>query len=115
MNYAGLAVVEGIVGERCLSTENRTCLIFAVELVHILDELSVEEVKGNVLRTYSGAFAAVCTSSCYMVSTDDVEHILFECVCACLCIDVGIVVIEYAGLAGTSGTYVSTCVAADAA
>ena len=35
-------------------------------IIHIFDELTVQKLERNVLRTYPATFTAVCTTSCYM-------------------------------------------------
>ena len=71
-------------------------------------------MKRDVLRTYSGAFAAVRTSAGNVECTDDVEHIFFKGVCRCFLCDTGFGVIEYAAFAGAGRTSVTASVATDA-
>ena len=92
-----------------------TGLIITVKCVDILDELSVEEVKRNMLGTYSGAFAAVGTSSGNVERADDVEHIFLKAVVSCFLSNAGVGVIEYTLLAGAGRAYVAARIAADAA
>ena len=71
-------------------------------------------MKGNVLRTNSCTFAAVCASARNVEGTDKVEHILLEGVGSGSLSDTGVGVIEYAVFTGAGRTYISACVAADA-
>ena len=114
MYNGGFGVILREADQRMLHFRVFACLIFSVEGVDILDELSVQQMERNVFRTYSGAFAAVGASARYMERTDDVEHILFKAVVSGFLSDTGVRVIEYALFAGACGTYVAARIAADA-
>ena len=71
----------GVVDERSAASDLCARLIFAVELVDVLDELAVQKVKRDVLRAYSRALSAVGASSGDVERADDVEHLILEGVC----------------------------------
>jgi hypothetical protein len=113
-NFTGFKVLGRVVYERCSGTNLSTCLIFTVERIDVLDELTVEKVEGNVLRAYSGAFTAVGATACNVECSDDVEHLLFEAVRGRFIFNAGFGVVKYAFFAGASGASVTASVATDA-
>lgn len=115
INHIRLAVFLGEVHQRRTAACLCTCLIFAVIGVDILDELPVQQMERNVLRTYSGAFSAVRTAACNVECTDDVEHILFEGVCCCLLRNAGCRVIKNALLTAARRADIAAGITADAA
>ena len=113
VNDARLNVAGGVVGKRRALVGILSCLILAVELVYILYELSVEQMKRYLLRADSRAFSAVGTASGNVEGSYDVEHILLKRVGSRLLGDTGGIVVEYALFAGAGGTYVPAGIAAD--
>ena len=81
--------------------------------INIFDKFTIEQVKRNSLRTYSAAFAAVCTSSCHMECTDDMEHLLFERVHVCFLRTVKLIAVEYTFTAAACRTDITAGIAAD--
>ena len=70
-------------------------------------------MKGDSLGTYTAALSAVCTASCHMESTDDVEHLLFKGVHISFLGTVKLVAVKYTFSAAACRTYVSAGIAAD--
>ena len=114
VNDGGLGVFGGEAYERSAASCLCTCYVLAVDLIDILDELSVEEVERDALRTYSAALSTVGASARYVEGTDDVEHLLLEGVNVCLLCGVELGAVKYALTAGACGAYVSARVASDA-
>ena len=71
-------------------------------------------MERNVLRTYSGALAAVCTSARNVERADDVEHLFFKAVGDSLVFNTGVRVAEHALFTGTSGADITASIATDA-
>ena len=113
-SFTRLAVVFAVSAKRRLSIGIFARLIVTVERVDVLDELAVEEVEGDILGTYSGAFAAVGATSCNVERSDDVEHLFFEAVCGRFVFNTRFRVVKYAFFAGASGASVTASVATDA-
>ena len=78
-----------------------------------MDELSVEQVERDILRTDSGAFAAVGASTRNMEGTDDMEHLFFKAVGNRLVFHTRLRVVEHALFAGAGRTYIAAGVASD--
>ncbi len=70
-------------------------------------------MKRNSLRTYSAAFAAVCTSSCHMECTDDMEHFFFKGVHICFLRTVKLIAVEYTFTTAACWTYITAGITAD--
>ena len=114
VNDRGLGIFSGEAYERCTASRLCACYVLAVDLIDILDELSVEEVERDALRTYSAALATVGASARNVERADNVEHLLLEGVDVCLLCGVELSAVEYALAAGACGAYVSARVASDA-
>src|SRR5699024_6271232 len=108
-----LSILKPVIGKRGSRFQISSCLILSVKFIDILDELPVEQVKRDSLRTYPAALAAVRTSSCHMESADDVEHLLLEGVHIGLLGTVELVAVKYAFSAAACRTYISAGIAAD--
>ena len=113
VNDGGLGVFSGEVYERCAAACLCACYVLAVDLIDILDELSVEEVERDALRTNSAALSAVGASACDVERADYVEHLFFEAVNVSLLCAVELCAVEYALTARASGTYVSARITTD--
>ena len=79
----------------------------------IYDELTVKQMKRNPLRADTAALTAVCTSSCHMECTDDMEHLLFERVHVCFLRTVKLIAVEYTFTAAACRTDITAGIAAD--
>ena len=113
-NLAGFDIFGGVVYQRCSRAYLSACLIFAVEFVNILNELTVEQVKRDVLGANSGAFATVGAASCYVESSDDVEELFFKAVSRRFVFNARGGVVKYAFFASASRASVTASVATDA-
>ena len=113
MDDARLVVGECVINQRMTLADLLACLIFAVKLVYVFDELAVEKLKRNTLGTYSAALSAIGTTTCYVISADNMEHIFLEIICSRLVLYLGVGVIENALDTATSGAYVSASVTSD--
>ena len=66
-----------------------------------------------MLRADTAALTAVCTTSGYMESTDDMEHIFLKSICICFRSNAGFCIVEYTGTAAACRTYVAAGITAD--
>ena len=114
MDDGGFHVFLGEVHQRRTGLRIGTGLVLAVEFIDILDELSVQQVQGDILGADTGALATVGAAGGHMESPDDMIHILFEGSCGCLLRDAGVGIVEHALFAGAGGTSVTASVATDA-
>ena len=90
-----------------------TCLIFSVELIDIFDEFTVEKMKRNSLWADTAALSTVCTSSCYMEGTDDVEHLFFKRIHVCFLGAVKFGAVKYTFAAAACRTDIAAGITAD--
>ena len=70
-------------------------------------------MKRDTLWTYSAALTTVCTSSGYMESTDDMEHLLFKRVHICFLGTVKFIAVKNTFSAAACRTYISAGVTTD--
>ena len=106
-------VFSGEAGQRTSCFRIGTGLIFTVKCVDVLDELAVEQVQGDALRTYTTAFTTVGAAACHVESTDDVEHLLFKGIHIGFLSTVELGAVKDALAAAAGGTNVPARVAAD--
>ena len=85
------------------------------KLVCIADQLLVEKMQRNVLRTDPGAFTAIGAAGGHMERADDMEEVFFEVACRSLVVGPQVMIVKHAGFARTCRTDVPAGVAADAA
>ena len=91
-----LTVVLAEIHERRAGVEIGAGLIVTVEFIDVLDELAVQKMQRDMLRTDAGAFTAVGAPGDDVEGTDDMEHVLLERIGNGLVLKAGIVVVEHA-------------------
>ena len=96
-----------------LTVDILTGLIGAVIGVDILDKLSIEQMKRNMLRTNSGTLTTVGATTTHVEGTDDVEHILLKFVCIALGGYPALIVVKHALFAGAGRTGITAGIAAN--